>query len=122
MYLNEKGELVADLTIINWMILANKSVSRLMFGDLERPGFLDVKFTIKETALAKMELLKKVGGKTSALSESLPRRIALWRQGQAWEFISVLLFYIYLFYFINKMQNGKTEKHTSNTNNNKTKK
>ncbi|KAG6539509.1 type-2 vomeronasal receptor [Crotalus adamanteus] len=58
-YSNEKEELVADLTIINWIILANKSVSRLMFGDLERPGFLDVKFTIKETALAKMELLKK---------------------------------------------------------------
>ncbi|XP_026544952.1 vomeronasal type-2 receptor 26-like [Notechis scutatus] len=58
-YLNEKGELVADLAIINWIILANGSVSRVIFGDLERPGFLDVKFTIKETALAKMELLKK---------------------------------------------------------------
>ncbi|XP_070592577.1 vomeronasal type-2 receptor 26-like [Erythrolamprus reginae] len=58
-YLNEKGELVADLSIINWMKLTNTTVNRVIFGYLERPGFLDVKFTIKETALAKLELLNK---------------------------------------------------------------
>ncbi|KAM6469626.1 vomeronasal type-2 receptor 26-like [Liasis olivaceus] len=58
-HLDEKGELIADLDIVNWVIFSNMSVSRVTFGSLERQGSLDFKFKINQNAIAAMEVLNK---------------------------------------------------------------
>ncbi|XP_070790199.1 vomeronasal type-2 receptor 26-like [Pituophis catenifer annectens] len=58
-YLDERGELVADLDIVNTVIFSNKSVSKVIVGSLERQGSLDFNVNIYKNATAKMELLNK---------------------------------------------------------------
>ncbi|KAM3845238.1 vomeronasal type-2 receptor 26-like [Vipera latastei] len=58
-YLDENGELVADLHIVNTVVFSNMSVSKLTVGSLERVGSLDFKLTMNQNAIAKMEMLNK---------------------------------------------------------------
>ncbi|KAG6539491.1 type-2 vomeronasal receptor [Crotalus adamanteus] len=58
-YLDEDGEMVADLDIVHWMILPNMSTTKVTFGSLEREGYLDFKLMINQNATAKMEMMIK---------------------------------------------------------------
>ncbi|XP_077779776.1 vomeronasal type-2 receptor 26-like [Podarcis muralis] len=51
-YLDENGELAADLDIVNWMKFTNKSISKLKLGSISRQGSSDVQFTIDQKAIA----------------------------------------------------------------------
>ncbi|XP_063148810.1 vomeronasal type-2 receptor 26-like [Candoia aspera] len=61
-YLEENGELAADLDIVNWVKFPNDSVFSVKFGSIARRGSLEPKFNIDEEA---MEWLKW-------LNQSLP--------------------------------------------------
>ncbi|KAM3845097.1 vomeronasal type-2 receptor 26-like [Vipera latastei] len=58
-YLDENGELVADLDIVNTVIFSNMSISKVTVGGLERVGSLDFKLMMNQNAIAKMEMLNK---------------------------------------------------------------
>ncbi|XP_070790150.1 vomeronasal type-2 receptor 26-like [Pituophis catenifer annectens] len=53
-YLDEKGDLTANLDIINSVISANKTITGMTLGHLERH-----KFTINQNSIARMEILSK---------------------------------------------------------------
>ncbi|KAG8127247.1 hypothetical protein E2320_014181 [Naja naja] len=60
MFLEEKGDLSANLDIVKWEAMVNKSFRRVIFGSLEKQGSLDFKVMIHQNAAAEMEGLKKV--------------------------------------------------------------
>ncbi|KAM3848308.1 vomeronasal type-2 receptor 26-like [Vipera latastei] len=57
-YLDENGELVADLDIANTVVFSNMSVSQVTVGRLLRVGSLDFKLMMNQNAIAKVEMLK----------------------------------------------------------------
>lgn len=59
--MEEKGDLSANLHIVKWEAMVNKSIRRVIFGSLEKQGSLDFKIMICQNATADMEGLKKVG-------------------------------------------------------------
>ncbi|XP_029140673.1 vomeronasal type-2 receptor 26-like [Protobothrops mucrosquamatus] len=59
LYLDENGELVADLDMVNWLIFTNMSVFPVKCGSLERQGCLDFKFMVNQKAITSMEVLNK---------------------------------------------------------------
>lgn len=65
MYLDENGELTADLNVINSMLFPNKSIRRKKFGRLKREGSLDLKLFINQDDTALLHSLNKVGEKIS---------------------------------------------------------
>ncbi|XP_070591736.1 vomeronasal type-2 receptor 26-like [Erythrolamprus reginae] len=56
-HLNENGELIADLDIVNWAIFSNISVSKVKCGHLEKQGSPDFNFTINQKSIEEMEPL-----------------------------------------------------------------
>ncbi|XP_058023730.1 vomeronasal type-2 receptor 26-like [Ahaetulla prasina] len=58
-YLDETGELVADLDIVNTVLSHNMSVSQVTVGSLERVGSSHFKFMMNQNAIANMEMLNK---------------------------------------------------------------
>ncbi|XP_013927156.1 PREDICTED: vomeronasal type-2 receptor 26-like [Thamnophis sirtalis] len=58
-HLNENGELIADLDIVNWAIFSNISVSKVKCGHLEKQGSLDFNFIINQKSIEEMEVLNK---------------------------------------------------------------
>ncbi|XP_032998282.1 vomeronasal type-2 receptor 26-like [Lacerta agilis] len=50
-YLDENGELAADLDIVNWVVFPNKSILRVKFGSIKRQASPDVQFTIDQDAI-----------------------------------------------------------------------
>ncbi|XP_070790228.1 vomeronasal type-2 receptor 26-like [Pituophis catenifer annectens] len=58
-YLDETGELVADLDIVNTVVFYNLSVSQEAVGRLERVGSSDSKLMMNQNAIAKMEMLNR---------------------------------------------------------------
>ncbi|KAG8127342.1 hypothetical protein E2320_014267 [Naja naja] len=53
-YLDEKGDLAANLDIINSVISSNKTIIRMTLGHLERHNF-----TINQNIIAQMEMMSK---------------------------------------------------------------
>ncbi|XP_060128217.1 vomeronasal type-2 receptor 26-like [Zootoca vivipara] len=51
-YLDENGELAADLDIVNWMKSTNRSISKLKLGSISRQGSTGVQFTIDQSVIA----------------------------------------------------------------------
>ncbi|XP_060544533.1 vomeronasal type-2 receptor 26-like [Pantherophis guttatus] len=47
-YLDEKGDLTADLDILNWIVFPNKSVKRMKTGSVEKQTTQDFKVTIDQ--------------------------------------------------------------------------
>ncbi|KAG6539502.1 type-2 vomeronasal receptor [Crotalus adamanteus] len=58
-YFDENGDLAVDLDIVNWMVYANKSVTRMKSGHLERQGIQGSKLVIYENNIAEVEKLNK---------------------------------------------------------------
>ncbi|XP_060537862.1 vomeronasal type-2 receptor 26-like [Pantherophis guttatus] len=58
-YLDENGELVADLDIVNTVISHNMSVSQVTVGNLESVGSSHFKFMMNQNAIANVEMLNK---------------------------------------------------------------
>ncbi|KAM6473943.1 vomeronasal type-2 receptor 26-like [Liasis olivaceus] len=58
-HLDENGDLMADLDIVNWLVFPNKSVKRVKSGRVERQGSQGSKFVINQDSIAQMELLNK---------------------------------------------------------------
>ncbi|KAK9405384.1 type-2 vomeronasal receptor [Crotalus adamanteus] len=58
-HLDENGNLVADLDIMNWIVFPNKSVTKKIFGSLEKQRSSDFKFSINQDALRHLKLLNK---------------------------------------------------------------
>ncbi|KAK9405729.1 type-2 vomeronasal receptor [Crotalus adamanteus] len=50
-YLNENGELAADLDIVNWVKFSNNSVVSMKFGSIARQASLEPEFKIDEEAI-----------------------------------------------------------------------
>ncbi|XP_039206617.1 vomeronasal type-2 receptor 26-like [Crotalus tigris] len=50
-YLDEKGDLTADLNIVNWVVFPNKSVKRTKTGSLEKQTTQDFKVTIDQRSI-----------------------------------------------------------------------
>ncbi|XP_029140672.1 vomeronasal type-2 receptor 26-like, partial [Protobothrops mucrosquamatus] len=58
-YLDEKGDLTADLDIVNWIVSPNNSVKRLKSGTLEKQESQDFKLSIDLKSIAQVEVLSK---------------------------------------------------------------
>lgn len=58
MYLEEKGDLTADLDVVIWL-LQNRT-RRVVFGNLEKQGSLDFKLIINPKGVAEINKLNKV--------------------------------------------------------------
>ncbi|XP_061469682.1 vomeronasal type-2 receptor 26-like [Rhineura floridana] len=58
-YLDEKGELAADLDIVNWVKFPNKSLLRVKFGSLRRQGSPDLQLTINQDAIVWLKWLNQ---------------------------------------------------------------
>lgn len=65
MYLDENGELAADLDIVNWVKFSNGSIVRVQFGSIGRQGSSEPQFNIDEDAMVWLKWLNQVGGKKS---------------------------------------------------------
>ncbi|XP_013927154.1 PREDICTED: vomeronasal type-2 receptor 26-like [Thamnophis sirtalis] len=63
-YLDEKGDLTADLDIVNWVLFPNKSFKRLKSGSLEKLTSKDLKIAIDPKSITQLEMLKKMVLKT----------------------------------------------------------
>lgn len=61
-YLDENGELAADLDIVNWVVFPNKSVLRVKFGSIDRQGSPDLKCSIDQEAIVWPKWLNQVTG------------------------------------------------------------
>ncbi|KAK9405549.1 type-2 vomeronasal receptor [Crotalus adamanteus] len=61
-YLNEKGDLTADLDIVSWVLFLNKSVKRVKSGSLEKLASKDLKFTIDQKSIAQFVKPKSLPG------------------------------------------------------------
>ncbi|XP_013920568.1 PREDICTED: vomeronasal type-2 receptor 26-like [Thamnophis sirtalis] len=59
-YLDENGELIAELDIVNWVFFSNRSVNKVIFGSLERQGSLDFQLVLNQKAIAKTKVLNKL--------------------------------------------------------------
>ncbi|XP_070593091.1 vomeronasal type-2 receptor 26-like [Erythrolamprus reginae] len=51
-YLDDKGDLTADLDIVNWMVFPNSSVKRVKCGSLEKGASWDFKVLIDQKSIA----------------------------------------------------------------------
>ncbi|XP_026579609.1 vomeronasal type-2 receptor 26-like, partial [Pseudonaja textilis] len=58
-YLDEKGDLTADLDIVNWVVFPNKSVKRIKSGSLEKLTSQHLKFSIDQKGITQFEMLNK---------------------------------------------------------------
>ncbi|KAG6469533.1 type-2 vomeronasal receptor [Crotalus adamanteus] len=58
-YLDEKGDLTADLDIVNWVVFSNKSVRRVKSGSLEKVTSQDFKFSVDQKSIIQLEMLNK---------------------------------------------------------------
>ncbi|XP_070592575.1 vomeronasal type-2 receptor 26-like [Erythrolamprus reginae] len=58
-HLDEKGNLVADFNIMNWIVFPNNSVTKVIFGSLKKQRSSDFKFAINQDALRHLKLLNK---------------------------------------------------------------
>ncbi|XP_029140674.1 vomeronasal type-2 receptor 26-like [Protobothrops mucrosquamatus] len=58
-YLDEKGDLTADLDIVNWDISPNKSVKKMKFGSLVKRVSQYFEFTVDQKSITQMEMLNK---------------------------------------------------------------
>ncbi|KAK9405389.1 type-2 vomeronasal receptor [Crotalus adamanteus] len=58
-YLDEKGDLTADLDIVNWIVFPNNSVKRLKSGTLEKQESQNFKLSIDPKIIAQVEVLNK---------------------------------------------------------------
>ncbi|XP_039192285.1 vomeronasal type-2 receptor 26-like [Crotalus tigris] len=64
-YLDENGELAADLDIVNWVKFPNGSIVSVQFGSIGRQGSSEPQFNIDEDAMVRLKWLNQVGGKKS---------------------------------------------------------
>lgn len=62
-YLDEKGDLAADLDIMYWVKLSNQSVIKVTIGSLERKRCSEAKFrlTMDQKAIMRSMQVNKVG-------------------------------------------------------------
>ncbi|KAF7235722.1 hypothetical protein EYD10_17466 [Varanus komodoensis] len=58
-YMDEKGELAADLDIVNWVKFPNNSVLKVKVGSIKRQGLSGRKFTIDQDAIVWPKWLNK---------------------------------------------------------------
>ncbi|XP_077779724.1 vomeronasal type-2 receptor 26-like [Podarcis muralis] len=58
-YLDEKGDLTADLDIVNWMVFPNRSLLRERIGSINRQKSLDLKCTMDQNATVCPKWLNK---------------------------------------------------------------
>ncbi|XP_026578998.1 vomeronasal type-2 receptor 26-like [Pseudonaja textilis] len=72
MFLEEKGDLSANLDIVKWEAMVNKSFRRVIFGSLEKQGSLDFKVMIHQNAAAEMEGLKKTLPPSQCVESCVP--------------------------------------------------
>ncbi|XP_026544951.1 vomeronasal type-2 receptor 26-like [Notechis scutatus] len=58
-YLDERGDLTADLDVVNWVIFPNKSVKKVKFGNLAKRVSQYFEFTVDQMSITQMEMLNK---------------------------------------------------------------
>lgn len=59
MYLEEKGDLTADLDIVIWL-LQNRTTRKVVFGSLEKQRTVDFKLMVNPKGVAEINTLNKV--------------------------------------------------------------
>ncbi|XP_070592578.1 vomeronasal type-2 receptor 26-like [Erythrolamprus reginae] len=58
-YMDEKGDLTADLDVVNWVVFPNKSVTKVKFGRLVKGVSQYFEFTVDQKSITQMEMLNK---------------------------------------------------------------
>ncbi|KAM6473936.1 vomeronasal type-2 receptor 26-like [Liasis olivaceus] len=81
-YLNEKGDLEADLDIVNWVLLPNYSFTRVKIGSLERQGSLTFKCRISPDGLTQTEALNKPLPPSRCVESCPPGLVKVAREGE----------------------------------------
>ncbi|XP_060126877.1 vomeronasal type-2 receptor 26-like [Zootoca vivipara] len=77
-YLDENGELAADLDIVNWVVFPNKSILRVKFGSIKRR----VQFTIDQDAIVWPKWLNQTLPPTRCVESCHPGFLKLVPEGK----------------------------------------
>ncbi|KAG8127344.1 hypothetical protein E2320_014266 [Naja naja] len=78
-YLDEKGDLTADLDIVNWVIFPNRSIKRVKSGSLEKQASQDLKIFIDQKSLTLVEKLNKIWKPCLAPELGKPVKLEFWK-------------------------------------------
>ncbi|KAF7235274.1 hypothetical protein EYD10_17889 [Varanus komodoensis] len=81
-YLDEKGDLAANLDLVSWVRFPNKSVDRVKVGSLERRGLPGPKFTIHHNPIAWPRWQDQPLPQARCVESCLPGFFKVAREGQ----------------------------------------
>ncbi|KAM6469661.1 vomeronasal type-2 receptor 26-like [Liasis olivaceus] len=80
--LDEKGDLTANLDIINWVVLSNVTMTRVKFAALERQGAENLKFIINQDGTEKLNWLNKTFPPSQCVESCRPGSIKVARESE----------------------------------------
>ncbi|XP_044279598.1 vomeronasal type-2 receptor 26-like, partial [Varanus komodoensis] len=81
-FLDKKGEMAANLDVMNWVVFPNRSVTGVKFGSLERNGSSGLQFTIHQDAIVWLSWLNQPLPHTRCVEACHPGFVKVVQEGK----------------------------------------